>query len=174
MKLSKKTVLIGTLLAGTVLATATLAEMDPGGMGGMAGGAGGPMLLQMFDVIDTDKDGKLSPAELAAQQTAEFTAADSNQDGVLDAGELSARMMARLKDRMAERSQAMIDARDADADGRLSVDEMGQGPGLDHFARIDSDNDGMISKAEAEAALRHKGPHGWGMPGGEGCDAGTN
>ena len=172
MKLSKKSVLIGTLLAGTVLATATLAEMGPGGMGDMGPG---PMLLEMFDQIDTDKDGKLSQAELEAHRAAEFTAADTNSDGALDAEELSARMMMRIQGKMAERTQGMIDNHDADANGSLSADEMGQGPGMEHFARIDADNDGAISKDEAEAAMQHRKKHGMGMMGGgEGCDEGDN
>ncbi len=176
MKLSKKTVLIGTLLAGTVLATATLAEMGPGGMVGMGHGEGpGPMLLEMFDAIDTDSDGKLSLAELEVHRAAEFTAADTNSDGALDAEELATHMMARFQGKMAERTQAMIDNRDADANGSLSVDEMGQGPGMEHFARIDTDNDGMITKAEAETAIQMRKKHGRGMGmmgSGQGCDEG--
>ena len=47
----------------------------------------------------------------------------------------------------------------------LSEDEMGEGPGERNFARLDTDNDGAISKAEAEEAMQHrrKRGHGWGM-----------
>lgn len=167
MKLSKKTVLIGTLLAGTVLATATLAEMGPGGM---EGGEGGPMLLEMFDQIDTDKDGKLSLAELEAHRAAEFTAADTNSDGALDESELSAQMLARVQGHMAKRIQHVLDNKDSDGSGTLSVEELGRGPGVEHFARIDTDNDGLITMEEAEAAMQHrkKRHHGWGMGGDEG------
>lgn len=163
MTTTKKTALIAALVAGTALATVAFAEMGP--YGGEGHGGHGPKLLEMFDAIDADQDGKLSLAELEAHRAAEFSAADTNGDGALDAGELSARMLARLEGRLAERTQHMLDNKDNDGNGALSLAEMGNGPGADHFARIDTDNDGAISKEEAEAAMQHrkKRGHGWGM-----------
>lgn len=162
MKLSKRSALIASILGAAGLATVAFAEMGPGA--GMGGEDHGPRLLEMFDEIDTDKDGKLSLAELEAHRAAEFAAADANGDGSLDADELSARMLARIQEKMAERIQHMIDNRDNDGNGLISAAEMGEGPAENHFARIDSDNDGMISKEEAETALEHrkKRRHGWG------------
>lgn len=167
MKLSGKSALIAAL-GGTVIATVAFAEMGPGG--GMGGEDHGQMLLEMFKRIDTDKDGKLSLAELQAHRATEFAGADANGDGSLDAGELSDRMMARFQEKLPARAQHMIDNHDNDGNGLVSADEMGQGPAEDHFARIDTDNDGAISKEEAEAAVQHrkKRGHGWGMGHGEG------
>ncbi len=174
MSASKKTVLVALALTGALLGTVALAQnkgMGGGmgmGMGGgmdMDGGDRGAMLGRMFDTLDADKDGKVTFAEMEAHRKAEFTAADANADGALNAEELSAHQMARMQERMAERTQSMLDNMDNDGNGSLSIDELGQGPGQRHFARIDTDNDGAISKAEAEAAREHRGKrgHGGGM-----------
>lgn len=172
MSASKKTVLVTLALTGALLGTVALAQ-NKGMGGGMGGGMGdgmggegrGGMLTQMFDAIDADSDGKVTLAELQAHRKAEFAAADTNGDGALSPEELSAHQMAKMQARMAERTQAMLDNMDNDGNGSLSEDEMGQGPGERHFARLDTDNDGAISKAEAEAAMEHRGKrrHGGGM-----------
>ena len=162
----KKSAVIALALMGTVLGTAALAEMGPGGMGPGHGGpeGRGAMLLDLFDTIDADKDGKITLEELEAHRKAEFTAADTNGDGALDAQELAAQELARFQAKMAERAQTMLDNMDNDGNGSLSEDELPEGPGQRHFARIDTDNDGAISKEEAEAAMQHrkKRGHGWG------------
>lgn len=159
----KKSALIAALLVTAALGTVALAEMGPGGPEDR-----GMKLLELFDQIDTDKDGKLSLPELEAHRAAEFKAADTNGDGALDADELAARELARFQEKLAERTQHMIDNKDNDGNGSLSADEIGKGPAEDHFARIDTDNDGMISKEEAQAAMKHHRKHGHGMGGGEG------
>lgn len=144
----KSTVAVLALL-GAVLGSAALAEKGPRGQGGH-----GEMLLEMFDGIDTDSDGKLTVAELEAHRAAMFTASDADGDGMLSAEELSARQLARFTESLAERTARMIENRDNNGDGSLSLAEMDEGPGQRYFARIDSDNDGAISKAEAEDALK--------------------
>ena len=161
----KKPALIAVLLGGAAFATVALAEMGPGGHDDR-----GMKLVEMFDQIDTDKDGKLSMAELEAHRAAEFKAADTNADGALDATELAARELARFQEKLADRTQEMIDNKDNDGNGSLSADEIGKGPAEDHFARIDTDNDGMISKDEAQAAMKHHRKHGHGM-GGQGMNS---
>lgn len=161
MSARKKTAIAALAVLGAVAGSVALAEK--GGMGmGMDGGGRGAMLTQMFDAMDADRDGKVTLAELQAHRKAEFAAADSNGDGVLSPEELSAHQLARMQARMAERSQAMLDRMDSDGNGNLSEDEMGEGPGERHFARLDTDNDGAISKAEAEAAMQHRGKRGQG------------
>ncbi|MBA3909884.1 MAG: hypothetical protein C0524_08330 [Rhodobacter sp.] len=155
----KSTVAILALL-GTIFASAAQAERGPGGPDSR-----GKMLLEMFDSIDTDGDGKLTEAELAAHREALFTASDTNGDGMLDAKELAARQLARFNETLSDRTARMIENRDNNGDGSLSLAEVDEGPGQRHFARIDSDNDGAISKAEAEAAMDRmgKGKHRKGM-----------
>lgn len=166
MSAPKKSAIVALAVLGALMGTVALAEKGGMGMGGGMDGEGrGAMLTQMFETIDADSDGKVTLAELQAHRKAEFAAADSNGDGALSPEELSAHQLARMQARMAERSQAMMDNMDNDGNGSLSEDEMGQGPGERNFARLDTDNDGAISKAEAEEAMQHrrKRGHGWGM-----------
>lgn len=155
MSASMKSTVTAIALLGSVFATAALAERGPGGEG--SHGGRGEMLLEIFDGVDTDGDGKLTEAELEAHRTAMFTAADTNADGMLSAEELSARQLTHFNGMLAERTARMIENRDNNGDGSLSLAEMDEGPGQRHFARIDTDNDGAISKAEAEAAMDHVG-----------------
>jgi Ca2+-binding EF-hand superfamily protein len=151
MTAPKKTAVAVLALMGAVLGSAAFAER---GMGGMGGEGRGPMMLEMFDAIDTNTDGKITQDELAAHRAAEFAAADTNSDGALSAEELQAHMMAQMA---ARRSARMIENMDDDGNGTLSAEEMGEGPMAEHFARIDTDNDGAISKEEAEAVAERMG-----------------
>lgn len=164
MTAQKKSVVAALALAGAVLvsglATGAMAQM------GQGDGERGPRLAEMFAGIDTDSNGKVTQEELAAHRAAMFAAFDANGDGTLNSEELAARELARFTETMPARTARILDRRDANGDGSLSLDEMGDGPMEDHFARIDTDNDGAISQAEAEAAVqgfgerRGKGKHG--------------
>lgn len=142
-----KTTVAAFALLGIVAGSAAFAEKGPAGQGDR-----GAMFLEMFDAIDADQDGKVTLAEMEAHRTAMFTAHDANGDGKMDAEELSARQLARFSETLADRTARMIDNRDADGDGSLSLAELDAGPGQRGFARMDTDNDGAISKAELEAA----------------------
>ncbi len=164
MSAPKKTAVAALALVGAVLVSGltstAMAEMGQGGHEGMGGHEGrGEMMLEMFQTIDADSDGKVTEAELAAHRAAMFTAADTNSDGMLSADELSAQHMARMAETMADRSARMIERMDNNGDGSLSADEMGEGPMEDHFARIDTDNDGTISQAEVEHAANQMAEH---------------
>jgi Ca2+-binding EF-hand superfamily protein len=151
MTVLKKSAVAALALAGAVfvsgLATDAMAQMGPGD------GEHGPRLAEMFAGIDTDSNGKVTQEELVAHRAAMFAAFDANGDGSLNTEELAARELARFTETMPARTARMLDRRDANGDGSLSLDEMGEGPMEDHFARIDTDNDGAISQAEAEAAV---------------------
>lgn len=149
-----KTTTVAVLaLVGAVVASGAVAQMAPEGDGP------GPRLTEMFASIDADGDGKLTQEELAAHRAANFAAADTNGDGALDAEELAARHLARVQETLAERSARMIERMDDSGDGLLQPDEMGEGPLESRFARIDTDNDGAISEAEAQAAAERFAEH---------------
>jgi Ca2+-binding EF-hand superfamily protein len=155
MSAPKKTAVTAFALIGALMGSAALAEQGEMGMGG-PGERRGAMLGEMFDTMDADKDGKLTYAEMEAHRKAEFAAADTNKDGSLSADELSARALVRFQEKLAERTQAMLDTMDNDSSGGLSEDEMGEGPGMRNFARLDADNDGAITKEEIKAGMKHR------------------
>jgi Ca2+-binding EF-hand superfamily protein len=165
MTAQKKFAVAALALAGAVLvsglATGAMAQMGPDD------GERGPRLAEMFAGIDTNSDGKVTQEELAAHRTAMFVAFDTNGDGSLNSEEIAARQLARFTEGLPDRTARMIEVQDANGDGSLQADEVGEGPMEDHFARIDTDNDGAISQAEAEAVserfAEHRGKRKHGM-----------
>ncbi|MEH7829013.1 EF-hand domain-containing protein [Gemmobacter denitrificans] len=173
-------------IAYTLAVTALLV----GGLGSAAladkarehGGEGGPMGMMMmggplaqFDVIDTDKDGKLSPDEMAAHRAARVAEMDGDKDGKISAAELEAAHLKMANDMAKTRSARMMERLDGDKDGTLTVaemqEQMGKGPGRKMMKHVDADGDGALSRAELEAARDwmmkrgHKRGHGFGDEG---------
>ena len=122
----------------------------------------GPMHMLNFDAIDADNDGKIITEEFAAFRTAEFAKSDTNADGQISAAELAARHIADATARAAEMSAKMIDRMDENADGQISLPEMERGPRpASLFERADADGDGAVTKIEMEYAMaRMRGKHG--------------
>lgn len=136
-------------VAAAALATAALADRGPG-----AGQGPARMLMQRFDAMDADKDGKLTEAEIAAYRAARFAAADADKDGALDQDELAAFRLQEMQARAEDQAARMIERLDDGKDGKLSATEM---PGMAGegrmFARADADKDGAVSKDEMGAAF---------------------
>lgn len=133
-------------LALACLAVPALAQSGPG-----------DMLLDQFDAIDGDKDGSISPAEIAAHRLARFADSDTNGDGLLSAEELSAAHIARITEQASSRTAEMLRWLDGNGDGQLSIEEMPDGPSPRRLARLDANDDGLISRDEAEAAIERHG-----------------
>lgn len=111
-----------------------------------------------FEMLDADKDGKLTQAELDAHKTQEFAKADTNGDGMLSSEEMLARAKAQMGERMAKRISGMIARVDTDKDGMLSASEMQAMPrGKGMFDRMDADNDGTITAEEYTAHKPRRG-----------------
>lgn len=165
-----------------------LSAQDGSGRGGMMGfgmmdgPGGGPFAGLDFAEVDTDGDGKISRAELAAWRQAGMAGADADGDHLISAEELAAKMMAQAQARIEARAKARVEAQDADGDGRLSVEEL-LTPRMPArmFDRADADGDGAVSEAELKAMHERmagmqgqragrKGPRGQGMA--DGCGMG--
>ncbi len=121
-----------------------------------------------MQALDTDKDGELSSAEIAAAATALKTL-DKNSDGKLSAEELRPNFGeggpggARAEGN--SEAIARLLANDKNNDGKLSAEELPERmKGI--MARADADKDGFVTKAELEQALnapaqrREGGPRG--------------
>lgn len=117
--------------------------------GGRHGGAGGAARL------DTDGDGRISPAEAAkSPRLAEnFAAIDANKDGYIVRGELRGYFERERPKREAERAKRFDDkfaAADLNRDGKLSKIEVQEKmPRLAaQFAFLDENRDGFLGKDE--------------------------
>lgn len=150
-----------TLLLGVALLTATAALTAPA-LAGRGGAAGGPALLERFDAIDSNADGKLTQEELQADRLARLTAADADGDGALTATEFAALHPAAKAGRMAKAFARM----DADGDGKVVLADLpaGNERGGRMFARVDTDGDGALSRAEVETAMAKWAEHRKGKP----------
>ena len=135
------TVAVGSLFVGGLAAT-HLAYAQPGAEGGPRGG--------MMAQADTNKDGKISKAELTAGLEARFAKMDVDRDGQIT-----------QKDRDAMRQQrqdARFAALDTDKNGQISKTEFTAG----HEARADKRQE---RRAEAGKPGERDG-RGWGGRGG--------
>ena len=122
-----------------------------------------------FEEIDTNSDGVISQAEIAALSAARFATLDTNGDGMVTAEELIAAGVDRAAERAADMAAKMLERLDADGDGALSLAEMPDRAERG-FDRLDADDDGAVTREEFEAAADHRrGPrhhdHRRGAPG---------
>lgn len=146
---AKHSALLLSALVGATLSTAAMAEKGP--MGGMMPG---------FDLLDTNKDGKVTKEEFAAFRAAKFTEADADKDGKLSAEEMVAMRQKAEAARKTEMAKAMIARLDSDKDGFLTTAEMEAMPKMDKmFDRVDANADGAISTEEMEAAKARMAEH---------------
>lgn len=117
-----------------------------------------------FKAIDTNGDGNLSSAELAAAEgrvqqqrlgqvrarvEAEFGKLDTNKDGALSKAEFMA--AAPRAPATAPNGLAVVTRLDTNKDGKVTAAEY-RAPQLAAFDRIDTNKDGTISPAERAAA----------------------
>jgi hypothetical protein len=145
----------------TLLSAVTLAALVAASFSTIANAEGKPRggdrMAQMFvfEDADTNADGNVTKEEIAAYHAAKTAALDTDKDGNLSEAELIAAHAQRQVDREAKMAKRMIEKRDANNDGVLSLDEMApKGDRADKmFDRADSNGDGAISKAEADAMM---------------------
>lgn len=143
-KLCLSALMIGS---GLTLAGTALAGPDCGSRG--AGAA------HRFERLDTNKDAKVTLAELAQSKESWLGEVDLDKDGVATAAELEQSHKAKH----AERIGRMFEKRDANKDARLTQEES-QLPER-WFARSDANQDGFLTAAElSERPARGARAHG--------------
>ncbi|MBA5779103.1 EF-hand domain-containing protein [Stappia sp. F7233] len=101
---------------------------------GMMGGA-----IFFMDTFDTDKDGKVTQAEIDAVVTERFGKADTNGDGGVTLEEFKPA----FADTFAERRVRSFQRLDRDGDGKVTEAEFAR-RGERQFARLDRDDDDSI------------------------------
>jgi Ca2+-binding EF-hand superfamily protein len=136
----------------------------------MPGNVPAHSLPAIFQLLDTNHDGRLSEEELSKAGEL-FQKLDRNHDGFIDAKEFQAAGPVAGKDeeagtpairpgnrlakfRNGNRVLQMIKRADTDGDGKLSMEEAP--PQLKkHFAKIDTNGDGFLDRSEIEAWIKH-------------------
>lgn len=185
---------LGIGLLGAALATAALPALaqpaPPPPQAGQPGQAGQPDQpgrhhgpSRLFQMVDTDRDGRITETEALNALSARFAEADANRDGALSLQEVKDFLRAqfeanrpagergerrgppeRARQGMEQRVEAMFRAADADRDGRVTQEEA-RAVMLALFRSADRNNDGVLEASE----LRGHGPrHHRRGPGGEG------
>ncbi|HTV22654.1 MAG TPA: hypothetical protein VMG12_28390 [Polyangiaceae bacterium] len=133
--------ILGSSLAIAASAFAGVAFAGGGGDCDKAGGHAGRGAAR-FEQIDTNKDGKISLAELTASRETWLTKVDTNKDGVATPAEIEASMSARHQERL----QKMFERDDANKDGRLTREETRMPSAF--FEKADANKDGALTLAE--------------------------
>jgi hypothetical protein len=145
---------VAVLLMGSAAIADNMGRMGHGMEMGM--GMSGPMMAPHgfdFDAVDADKDGKITEAEITAWRAAQIAGVDVNADGKLSVDELAAMHLKRMTEAAQTMAQSMVDRMDTDGDAMLSAAEMLAPPVPARlFDRLDTNEDGAIDKAEADAA----------------------
>ncbi len=117
-----------------------------------AGGGRGPSLIERFD---TDRDGKLTQAEIDQARSDRLARFDTDGDGRLSLKEFEALWLDHMRERMVDSFQYL----DNDGDGALTNQEY-----LDPFASIvaykDKNNDGALELGELSRRSGHARRHG--------------
>lgn len=149
---------VAVLLFGTAVIADNRADMGMDGPGMMMGG---PEFD--FAALDTDKDGKISKDEMTAFRAARVAAADANADGKLSVEEIATMQIKAMEKAAATMATRMVERLDTDGDKMLSAAEMMDRPMPEKlFDRVDTNQDGFIDQAEADAAQAAMMDHGRG------------
>ena len=116
-------------------------------------GPGGGM--ERLKAADQNGDGLISRSEAAAlpKVSAQFDAIDTNKDGQLSSEELRAHHQAMRAQHEAKRGERWKKV-DTDGDGRISKAEaQANAPRMfEHFDQLDANKDGFLSQEEMKAA----------------------
>ncbi len=146
--------------AGAEAARAAMAERKGGEMADFMPGRGrGGMGERMMGRADTNGDGLISKAENRAMLEARFARMDADNDGSIEAGERGKKMGKRGEGRGGKRGgrggSGMMMA-DTDKDGVITRAEY-DAQSAQRFTKLDSNNDGRITKDEMRAGRPQRG-----------------
>ncbi len=108
---------------------------------------------QMFDKMDTNGDGKISPDEHASATGQMFEKMDANGDNKVTAAEMTAAHQ-KITGKKPEKGEMVavekIKVMDTNGDGVLTVEEYAAGSQW-MFGQMDTDHDGYLTKTEMKA-----------------------
>jgi Ca2+-binding EF-hand superfamily protein len=130
---------------------------DGPGMGRLGRGGMGLSMLRFFAGADQNKDGVITLEEAQTAGERRFATLDRNKDGVVDRADFDA-----LRKEMADYGvKRFINHFGGDKDGRVTREQF-MAKAQERFARMDFDNDGLLSRSDMPGGGRW---HGWGRGG---------
>jgi len=106
--------------------------------------------MHSFEHADANNDGNITREEFLARPTEHFNRIDANHDGVISASERPQRPERADGERRGDRPRL-----DADGDRQISRSEFAT-MGASMFDRFDANNDGHVTREEADAARPHR------------------
>jgi Ca2+-binding EF-hand superfamily protein len=115
----------------------------------------GRFAQRMIERYDADKNGSVTLEEYLSAEDDRFERADGDDDGFVTMSELQAAMRSHGRNR----GGRMLNRLDADEDGRVSLAEAEEDAGKRVrrlFKRIDANEDGFITEAEIESARERR------------------
>jgi Ca2+-binding EF-hand superfamily protein len=141
--------LIGACAALAIAAGASAADISPTGES-VTGQSRNPGYAARFmQLFDTDNDGKVTAAEIEADQSRLFRALDIDGDGKLSVEEVSRRGYIL----QIWRVTTMFDLMDVNGDRQLTIDEI-TAPMQRWFSRYDRNGDGAMDAGEVPVRQR--------------------
>lgn len=140
---------------------------DGMGMGMGFGMGGGRHMGRFIKSLDANGDGVITLDEVLAKRQPYFDRMDTNKDGVLDQAEIAAS----VKERVDYWVKRVVKRLDADGDGKITRAEI-ESRAKRRFSIADHNDDGVIDANDLPPGMRGMdgmgGPHGRGMRGSEG------
>ncbi len=119
---------------------------------GHGGRGGSEMMMQVFQQMDADGDGKVTQEEVDAFRAAQVAAADASGDGALSIEEFDTVYRDLTRTKMVRAFQRL----DVDGDGIISADEMDNRFGS-LVERMDRNDDGALSMEDRGRGQGRKG-----------------
>lgn len=115
-------------------------------------------ILQRIMAMDKNGDGKIARKEATKQLARAFDRLDRNNDGLLDQQEIQGLVQTILRNQRGPkgrpgfrgRPRRDFDSFDANANGRVTREELKGTPFAQQFAQMDADNNGYLTRREFE------------------------
>lgn len=155
---------MNTLAKTTIIGATVIALMGSVSIANAKQGEGkGKGQRISFEQLDTDGDGFITKADLQAAHEARFAKNDTDGDGFLSAEELEARTekMGKRKgggEGQSDRKKArMMRYMDENGDGKIALSEIPTDRMERMIDKLDTDEDGKVSKEEFEARKKGMG-----------------